>query len=666
MGRRPAKSQKRTESDHRPPLNAVGPTSDSAKGSVWMTLAVCGFLLVAVWLVFGRTIHYDFVNYDDNEYVTDNLHIQQGSAAQKLRWAFTARDAANWHPLTWLSHMLDYRLYGLHAGGHHLTNVLLHAATAVLLFLTLRRMTGALWPSAFVAALFAVHPLRVESVAWVAERKDVLCGLFFVLTLLAYLGYVRRPSSRGRYFAVVALFALGLMSKPMLVTLPFVLLLLDYWPLGRFSGNPGVLRRLVVEKTPLFVLMIFSCILTSMAQAQGEAIVPLDVMPVSARIANASVTYVVYVWRLFWPADLAVFYPRHPLPLWMPAASLAALGSVSIAAWFWRKRFPYAFVGWFWYLGMLVPVIGLVQVGDQTMADRYTYLPQIGLGIAVAWGAAEIARARHWRPWALGAASAVSIAALMGCAYHQTSFWRDSESLWTRALACTSRNAVAHCNLGAILIDRGQTEAAIENFELAVTLHPADAGNCNNYGAALQKLGRHKEAIAQFRAALKYGMGGPEPHAALAQSLMHCGRNEEAIAEFQKALKIQPDFVQAHSFLADIFAGQRRMDEAIAQLEEVVKIKPDYAEAHSNLGLALTGRGRMDDAVRHYRKAIELKPDYAEAYSNWGIALAKQGRIDEALTQFRTALVLAERHNNPSLAAAIRERIRRVEAGVHR
>ena len=370
------------------------------KRNTYTVAAVCGFLLLAVALVFGQTVRHDFVNYDDNAYVYENPQVAGGLTAHGIAWAFTSFHVSNWHPLTWLSHMLDCQFYGLHAGGHHLTNVLLHAATAILLFLVLRRMTGDLWPSAFVAAVFAIHPLRAESVAWVAERKDVLSGLFFMLTLGAYAGYARRPFSLGRYLTVVLLFALGLMAKPMLVTLPFVLLLLDYWPLGRIGPHrrTGIssFRRVVVEKIPLLALTAASCVATVIAQ--GTAVIAIDVIPLPSRIANALVSYVAYMGQLFYPAGLAVLYP-HPeggLPIWKVAASSLVLAGISAAALVWRRRFPYLFVGWFWYVGMLVPVIGLVQVGLHAMADRYTYLPQIGLCIAVTWGVAQLAASRRY------------------------------------------------------------------------------------------------------------------------------------------------------------------------------------------------------------------------------------------------------------------------------
>ncbi len=398
---------------------------------------ICSLLLLAVGLVFGQTVGYDFVNFDDGLYVYENPQISGGLSAQGIGWVFTHTHGANWHPLTGLSHMVDCQFYGLHAGGHHSTNVLLHAATAILLFLVLRRMTGDVWPSALVAALFAVHPLRVESVAWISERKDVLSGLLFVLTLGAYVRYARGPFSLGRYLLVAALLTLGLMAKPMLVTLPLVLLLLDYWPLGRMTavGREDIPvasggradhfffpKRLLLEKLPLLLLAVVSCLMT--LWAQGEASALNAQIPVGSRIANALVSYVAYMGQLFCPVGLAAYYP-HPegdLPVWKVIGALAMLACISVGVLAGWRRYPYLLVGWLWYVGMLIPVIGLVQVGKIAMADRYTYLPQIGLCIALAWGPIDVCRSWPYRRWLCGVTSALVLAVLMGCAWRTDVF----------------------------------------------------------------------------------------------------------------------------------------------------------------------------------------------------------------------------------------------------
>jgi len=641
--------------------------------------AVCCLLALAVVVVFGQTVRHDFINFDDGLYVYENPSVQHGLTGETVTWSLTTFHASNWHPLTWLSHALDCQLYGTqHPGGHHLTNVVLHAAVAILLLLVLWRMTGSLWPSAFVAAVFAVHPLRVESVAWVAERKDLLSGLFFMLTLGAYLYYVRRPFSWLRYLLVAELFTLGLTAKPMLVTLPFVLLLLDYWPLGRMrvSGLPsdtaskGTVpfslrrkwgqspwRRLIAEKIPLLMLAAASCAVTSLAQ--HKALVPVDVVPVSSRISNALVSYVAYIGQFFYPAGLAIFYP-YPgdgVPIWKAAVALAVLGGISVAALLAWRRLPYLFVGWFWYLGMLVPVIGLVQVGSQAMADRYTYLPQIGLCIAVAWGAAAVGqtflsagkKAGYCR-WAYGVVSVSLVVALMACAWRQTSFWRDNETLWTRTLACTDRNVFAHNNLGAALASRKNVDAAIAHFQKATDLSPTFAMSYQNLGAALDASGQsdaaaaaylkaelspYLEAIVQYQRALALNPDSWIVRSNLASALAAFGHIDQAIAEYRKVLKINPNCPAARNNLANVLVGQGHIDEAIAEYQEAIRLEPDYADAYNNLGAALALRGQLVAAISQFRKALKIEPALANAHGNLGTALSKHGKIDEAMVHWR-------------------------------
>ncbi len=468
-----------------------------------------------VAIAFARTVQCDFVNFDDDAYVYNNPQVTHGLTGESIAWSLRTFHSCNWHPLTWLSHALDCQLYGTqHPGWHHLTNVVLHAAVAILLFLVLWQMTGSLWPSAFVAAVFAVHPLRVESVAWVAERKDLLSGLFFMLTLAAYLRYVRRPFSWSRYLLVVAVFTLGLTAKPMLVTLPLVLLLLDYWPLGRLADKPlaasqTTWRRLIAEKIPLLVLAGASCAVTSVAQQ--KALVPVDIVPISSRIANALVSYVAYLGQFFYPMNLAVFYP-HPqdgLPTWKIAVAAAVLAGISIAALLAWRRLPYLFVGWFWYVGMLVPVIGVVQVGSQAMADRYTYLPQIGLCIAITWGLVaagqrflSAATDAAYRRWACGVASVLALIVLMACTWRQTSYWQNSETLWTRAVACTPENASLHDRLGGALAADHEFAAAIAEYRRAIEIDPESASAHNGLGKVLAEQGRDDEAAAEYRQAI--------------------------------------------------------------------------------------------------------------------------------------------------------------------
>ena len=608
--------------------------------------AVCGLLLLAVVCVFGQTLRYGFVNYDDQKYVCKNPHVSGGLNAEAVRWAFTTRHASNWHPLTWLSHMLDCQLYGLISEWHHLTNVLLHAATAILLFLILRQMTGDVWPSAFAAAVFAIHPLRVESVAWIAERKDVLSGLFFMLTLAAYLGYVRRPFSLARYLTVIGLFALGLMAKPMLVTLPFVLLLLDYWPLGRMTPW----WRLVVEKLPLLAFSAASCAAT--LWAQSDAIASTDHVPFSLRLSNAAVSYVAYLVQLFYPVGLAVLYPL-PLsgwPTWKVLGAVLVLLAISGGVVACRRRCPYLLLGWLWYLGMLLPVSGLLQVGSQAMADRYTYLPQIGLCIAIAWGASQATRSWPRRAWACGVASALAVATLMGCAWRQTSYWRDSETLWNRALDCTEQNHIANYNLGVALCDRGQVDEAIAQYLAALKVRPDYVDARFNLGVALASLGRLDDAVVVYRQVLELEPKFADAHNNLGVVLADLGQTDEAIAHYREALEIEPDLVSAYNNLGNVLANRGLVDEAIAEYRQALKINSDYAEAHNNLGAALLRREAVDEAIVHFEKALAIRPDYAEVHNNLGAVLERHGKLDEAIIHFQRALEInpdyAEAHNN--------------------
>ena len=527
-------------------------------GNIITKSVVCGLLPLAIALVFVQTVNHDFVNLDDNQYVYDNPHIARGVTSDAIAWSLTHSHQANWHPLISISHMLDCQCYGLWAGGHHLTSVLLHAATAILFFLVWSEMTGRLWPSALVALVFAIHPLRVESVAWVAERKDVLSGLFFMLTVAAYVGYARRPFSIARYLAVVVLLAMGLMSKPMLVTLPPVLLLLDYWPLGRFAGGDDRRReagsaggnrlstwRLVAEKVPLLVLVAASCMVTVLAQ--HEAISANEFIALPWRIANAMVALVAYLFQLFYPADLAVLYPHQgpELPIWEIVGASLILIVVFAGVLAGRRKYPWLLVGWLWYLGMLVPVIGLVQVGSQAMADRYTYLPQVGVTIAIVWMGAHLCRSLRYRRWACGVTSALVVVALMVCAWRQTSHWHDSEMLWNHTLACTSRNAMAHVNYGVYLQGQGRTDEAICQCLEAIAIQPDYSEARNNLGATMLAKGRLDDAVAQFRMAVKFDPEGAVPQDNLGMGLIGQGRVDEAIEHFEKSLEVRPRLPQS-------------------------------------------------------------------------------------------------------------------------
>ena len=631
-----------------------------------LAIGICLLLAVAVFMVFGQTLHHEFVNLDDEDYVYENTEVIRGLTLPGITWALTHSYASNWHPLTWISHMLDCQLYGLNPGGHHLTSVVLHATAAILLFLVLWRMTSALWPSAFVAAVFAIHPLRVESVAWVSERKDVLSGLFFMLTLAAYVRYARHVFSLGRYLTVVLCFTLGLLSKPMLVTLPFVLLLLDYWPLRRIppTACPSLLdelRPLVVEKIPLFALSAASCAVT--IPAQRGAVTTISQVPVALRVGNAVVSYVVYLGQMVWPVRLAPFYPlfANDLPMWKVGLALLLLVGISAGVILQRRKRPYLLVGWLWYVGMLAPVIGLLQVGNQARADRYTYLPQIGVYLLVAWGARDIFSSRRHGRLVLGALSLAVIATLMVCATIQTSYWRNSEALWVHALSCTSRNYAAYNNLGIVLSGQGRPAQAIDDYQKALEIMSDFVEARFNLANALAAQGRSAEAIEQYQRAFELAPDNAEAHSRLGTVFLGQGRRAEAIDQYQKALETKPDFVEVRYNLANALAAQGRFGEAIEQYEQALRINPRYEQALNNLANALAAQSRFAEAIEQYRKAIALKPDNAEAHNNLGTALSRQGRSAEATEQYQKALEIrpdfAEAHYNLANALAAQGRL---------
>ena len=598
----------------------------------WLTVCVCTFLLVLTWIVFGQTLWHDFINYDDPRYVYENTKITGGLSLSGIAWAFTHIHSMNWHPLTTISHMLDCQLYGLKAGAHHFTNVLLHSIAAILLFLTLQYMTGAFWRSAFVAAVFAIHPLRVESVAWIAERKDVLSGVFFMLTLLAYVHYARAPSI-GRYLMVVFGFALGLMSKPMLVTLPFVLLLLDYWPLERIreeGSNVGrQLFKLAVEKIPLIVLSAVSSVVTFVAQkgAVGET----EQLSVLARINNAVVSYVAYIWQMLWPMRLAVFYP-HPqnrLLLWEIISSFLLLLCITVATIALRKQRPYLITGWLWYVGMLVPVIGLVQVGWQGRADRYTYLPQIGLYIAVTWAVADLtALWRHQRT-VLTTAAILTICALSWRAWTQTRYWRDSETLFRHALAVTTNNDVAENNLGIVFLRQGKLDDAISLLQAAVALRPDNSPAHENLAKALLQKGEVTEALSHYRKLLELQPDNIEVHNIVGTVLIQQGRLRDGVEEWQKVLAIQPDNGNALSNLAWVFATSP--DDPLRDGKKAVQLAEDAMRISGRripiifrtLAAAYAESGEFSKAIQVAQKGIEV----ANSQGNSGLATELQGNI---------------------------------------
>jgi len=596
------------------------------------------FLILITVAVFWRVVGDKFV-YDDYEYLVENPHVQDGLTLESAAWAFVSTRCSNWHPVTWLSHLLDCEIYGMKPTGHLLTNLLFHLANVLLLFFILSRMTGYMWRSAFVAALFAVHPLHVESVAWVAERKDVLSTFFLMLTLLAYVRYVKQPGLR-RYLLVAGLFALGLMSKPMLVTLPFVLLLLDYWPLGRLkvengkrrSGVWSQWRGLVTEKWLLFALSLASSVVTLVAQRKGGAVGGLAEYPFGFRVSNALVSYVGYIWKMIWPSGLAAFYP-HPgkgLPYWQIIGAGLLLAAVTILVVLVSRKRPYLCVGWLWYMGTLVPVIGLVQVGWQAMADRYTYVPLIGLFIMIAWGVpALLARVGMKNERCLTAPALTIIFILMVLACIQTSYWRDNVTLFERALACTTRNDVAHNNLGLALVGQGKLNEAIEHYRQAIAIRPDSAKVHYNLGIVLARE----------------------------------GKLDEAIAEYETAIRLRPGYVKALDNLSAILVRKGKIGEVAANLSQTLQFDPDNAEAANNLAWILATN--EDPKFRNGTKAVELalracriaKYKDPSALDTLAAAYAEVGRFEEAVDTAERALAIAASAKQASLANEIRARL---------
>ncbi len=596
----------------------------------------CAVLVLACIAIYGQTLSHEFINLDDDLYVTDNPHVQSGLGWANAGWAFTTERAMYMHPLTWVSHMLDCSLYGLHPWGHHLTNLLFHAAASVLLFLALRLLTGRLWPSAAVAALFAVHPLHVESVAWVSERKDVLSAFFWMLALGAYGLYVRRGGA-VRYAAVVVAFVLGLMSKPMVVTLPFVLLLLDYWPVNRVdrAAPLSVMARrtawLALEKTPLFLITVLSCVSTLVMQVRGNNLSFGENVPFAARGANAVVVYVLYLVKTVWPSGLALFYP-HPLarPLWQVAGATVALAAITLFCLRHARRRPYLIVGWLWYLGTLVPVIELVQAGKFSHADRYTYIPLIGVFIMAAWGVADLAAVWHVPRRVVSVASGITLVLLTVCAGVQTGHWRNNDTLFNHAIAVGQGSSHAFNILGALEMGRGHHEKARAYLTRAVDLDPENANALNNLGKLAMDEKRYEDAEVFLKRALDVD---PKCFNALFNMgvlALGRGRHDEARSYLEKALSLNPDYVDALYNLGMVALGQTHYDEARTCFEKALGLNPKHVNALNNLGVCLIYQGQYEQAQHCLRKVLEIDPQHVSALENLGGVLAQLGHREEA------------------------------------
>ena len=609
---------------------------------------VCMFLVITTLSVYWQVKNHAFVNYDDESYVTTNIYVLNGLTLKGVTWSLTAAHASNWHPITWLSHMTDSQLYGMNAGMHHLTNVLFHIINTLLLFLVFRRMTGDIWRSGFVAALFALHPVHVESVAWVSERKDVLSAFFWMLTMWSYARYVER-SELNRYLLVLMFFMLGLMAKPMIVTLPFVLLLLDYWPFKRFqSGQSGygdnsqqrpTALGLIWEKMPFFILSAASSVATYLVQQSGGGVKYLDIFPFHARIGNAMVSYASYIGKMIWPHNLAVFYPYpEAIPLWQAAGAGLLLAIVTALVFRASGSKPYLAVGWLWYVGTLVPVIGLVQIGLQSMADRYTYMPLIGIFIIIAWGVPDLVPKWRYRKAGLAAITGATLSILMAVTWVQTGYWTNSIKLFEHALEVTANNYVAHHKLGEAMATQGKTAEAIRHYSEALRIKPDFVGTHLNIGVALVAKGKVNEAIDHFSEALRIKPDYADAHNNLGIALEEQGRTAEAVLHYIEALRLKPDYAEAHNNLGIALEEQGRTAVAIRHYLEALRIKPDFADAHLNLGVALIAGGKVDEAIDHFLEALRLNPRSAETHNNLGVALMVKGKIREASVFFREAL----------------------------
>jgi Flp pilus assembly protein TadD len=649
-------------------------------GRQWQKWAVCLLLGAAVLAAFWPALHCNFVYFDDQDYVVYNKNIQHGLNGPSLKWALTSAHAANWHPLTWVSHILDCQIYGLDPAGHHMTSLLLHTANAILLFLLLNGLTGALWRSAFVAAMFALHPLRVESVVWVSERKDVLSTFFWLLTVAAYVCYAQEfkvQSSRFKvyYWMALALFALALMAKPMVVTLPFVLLLLDYWPLGRLEFGPQFSWRPVGEKIPFFLLAAGDSVATFLVQSHFGVVTTLTRFPLSVRLSHIPVAYTKYLFKNFWPSGLAVFYPYHPVGTLQVLAALGLLVAVSVLAIRNLRSRPYLAVGWFWFLGMLVPAIGLVQVSTQAMADRYSYLPSVGIWIMVAWAVKDWIGSRLFPRAAAAVAGGMAIIACLVWTPVQASYWQNTRSLFMRAARVTDQNYLAYYNLGCYAKDEGEYPQSIAYFKKALSAE-ADNAPWANHARAYNNLG---------------------------YSYLHEGQISNAVADFEKALELQPQYPEAYYNLGRAFIANNQPDVAVDCFQRALALDPSVAEIHYRLANALMQLGRPADAISQYSQALQLNPGLDDAANNLALLLAtcpdrslrngakavavarqasehshdqnpvilgtlaaayaEAGQLSEAIATAQRARQLALAQNNHTLADVLESQWRRYQSG---
>ncbi len=611
-------------------------------GQRHLFLLICLALALGILFGYAPVLHHDFVNLDDPDYVSENPNVQPPLTVHKLAWAFTSAHAANWHPVTWLSHMFDCAVYGLNPGGHHLTNLLLHLANTLLLFALLRRMTGALWRSAIVAALFAWHPVHVESVAWISERKDVLSGFFGLLAIWGYVEYAGNLKWRKAWYAAaLVLFALGLMSKPMLVTLPFVLLLIDCWPLQRLTGL-SALRPLLVEKIPFFLLALLSSIITFSAQSEAGAVISLGDLTFSQRIANAVVSYIRYLGKMIWPAHLTIFYPiPDHWPLWEAGGAVALLVIITISVAALRRQYPYALVGWLWFLGMLVPVIGFVHVGFQAMADRYTYLPSIGIFIVAVWGLGDLAS--HWPVSARRLLPVLTSSILVVCLVLtrlQVRVWHDSITLFTHAAEAGSDRVYAFEHLGQSYLKLNRLDDAAAQFKAASELAPHSPKPLFYLGYICAREGSNSVAMQFLQKALANDPDYSPAHFEVANLLANQGKLTEAVAEYRDSIRLYPRAIEARQNLIKVLLQLGSYQEAAGELRALLRLDPDNAQTHDQLAGVLQKLGQPREAQTEYAEALDLDPNFIHAHLKLGLLLGQAGQFEEARKHFAQALAI--------------------------
>lgn len=599
-------------------------------------------LAMITFVAYYQVLSHDFIRYDDDVYVFENSNVTSGISIESAKWALTTPKASNWHPLTWLSHMLDCQLFDLNPGLHHLTNLFFHIANTLLLFAVFKNATSRIWTSAFVAAIFALHPLHIESVAWVAERKDLLSTFFWLLTMLTYLYYTERKTIT-RYALSLLFFALGLMAKPMLVTLPFVLLLFDYWPLERFSFTKDKFKnitRLIIEKIPFFLITIASCIITFFVQKGGGAVLKMEVLGINSRIRNAIVSYVVYIEKMFWPRPLAVLYPLSitPQPILIVTISALILLTLTAVLLYLGLKKKYLLFGWLWYIGTLVPVIGLIQVGVQAHADRYTYIPLIGLFVIIAWSIPDLLAKLPNRKFILTTSALIILAASTIATFAHLKHWKNSITLFAHTLSVTENNYIMHSNYGNVLKDQGKVYQAIEHFNKALRIKPDFTDVNVNLGNALADLDRFDEAIHNYKKAINAKPNFEKAHYNLAVALAKKGQKDQAIKEYNKTLELDPGNFDAWKNLGTLLSEKGDYLNAAQCFEKAIELKPNFIVAQGQLGLALANLGKTDQAIEKILLVLEVFPEDVEMHFNLGYLYQKQGKIQQAINQYQKAL----------------------------